>query len=117
MTSQPHPQVHTEYDQVADWTACAKHFGLNSSNSTNSSEFTCSEAKDELTELDLIDNCPTTRSKRMVSRSGMNILGIITFTIGFSFALSALGQPGHAIVQTISVLNEAIMKLVVAVMW
>ena len=46
-----------------------------------------------------------------------SILGIITFTIGFSFALSALGEPGHRIVQTITVLNEAIMKLVVAVMW
>lgn len=105
---------------MADWNKCFDENGLNLTNFTNgssSSEDQCPEKKQQLTDLDLIDSCLTTRAKRSVTRNGMNILGIITFTIAFSFALSSLGRPGQEIVRAIAVLNEAIMKLVMAVMW
>ena len=109
-------QIHTEYYWVVDWSECAESLGLNTSNFTNRTD-RCSQIHEELSEMSLISECSTTRYKSKVSRTGMNILGIITFTIGFSIALSFLGEAGSQVVRTISVLNEAIMKLVVAVMW
>lgn len=106
---------------MADWNKCFEANGLNFTNITkNSSELFndhCAIIKDELTERGLIDSCNVTRAKQTISRSGMNILGIITFTVAFSLALSSLGRAGKDIVRTIAVLNEAIMKLVMAVMW
>ncbi len=53
----------------------------------------------------------------MGSREGMNILGIIVFTIAFGVTLGQLGAEGRRIVHAIGVLNNAIMKLVSLVMW
>ena len=51
------------------------------------------------------------------SREGMNVLGIIVFTIAFGIMLGKLGPDGRKVVKAIGVLNEAIMKLVSLVMW
>lgn len=51
------------------------------------------------------------------SRDGMNVLGIIIFSIAFSIVLSRLGTEGQKIVHAVGILNEAIMKLVTVVMW
>ena len=47
----------------------------------------------------------------------MNILGIIVFTVAFALCLGHLGEDGRRLVNSIGVLNEAIMKLVTLVMW
>ena len=51
------------------------------------------------------------------TREGMNILGIIVFSIAFAIVLSRTGTEGRKIVGVISTLNEVIMKLVTMVMW
>ena len=80
--------MHTEYYEVADWINCADHFNISLTNaSTNGSDLTCSEIKDELEDMDLTNLCPTKRSKTMVSRSGMNILGIYCTCTCHSFFL------------------------------
>lgn len=56
------------------------------------------------------------RQVSVTKRNGMNILGIIVFTVAFAIVLSR--QPGgRRVVEAIGVLNEAIMKLVSLVMW
>ena len=103
-------QTHTEYYYVVDWTQCAKD--LNISNVTSLS---CDEIIQEINSTEM--SCTTIRQKSVNSRDGMNILGIITFTIAFAMVLSYLGEDGRRIVHTISILNDAIMKLVIIVMW
>jgi len=51
------------------------------------------------------------------TRDGINILGVIVFTIAFAIVLGQLGPEGRRLVRTIGVLNEAIMRLVHIVMW
>ena len=51
------------------------------------------------------------------SRDGINILGIIVFTIAFGIVLGQLGPEGRNLVRYIGVMNEAIMRLVHVVMW
>ena len=92
-----------------DWTQCAKD--LNISNVTSLS---CDEIIQNINSTEM---CTTIRQKSVNSRDGMNILGIITFTIAFAMVLSYLGEDGRKIVRVISILNDAIMKLVVIVMW
>ena len=47
----------------------------------------------------------------------MNILGVITFTIAFSIVLSTFGSEAEGFLRVISVLNEAVMKLITLIMW
>ncbi len=51
------------------------------------------------------------------TRDGMNILGIIVFTIAFGIVLGQLGPEGRRLVKVIGTLNQAIMRLVSIVMW
>ena len=50
-------------------------------------------------------------------REGMNVLGIIIFTVAMAMVLSGMGQEGRKVVELVSILNTAIMKLVTVVMW
>ena len=80
---------------------------------------TCIEIQEYVRDADM--NCSdSTRNIKHINvatRDGMNILGIIVFVIGFGIVLGRLGEDGRAIVKAISTLNEAIMKLVIIVMW
>ena len=66
---------------------------------------------------DLIQMCPVEVDKSLGTRDGMNILGVIVFTIAFAIVLSSLGENAQQFVKVIGVLNDAIMKLVTIVMW
>ena len=51
------------------------------------------------------------------TRDGMNVLGIIVFSIVFSIFLSRMGERSRPIVEAIATLNEVIMSIVRLVMW
>ena len=57
------------------------------------------------------------RTLHLVGREGMNVLGIIVFTVAFGLVLARLGDQAAPIVRAVDVLNTAIMKLVAVVMW
>ena len=83
------------------------------------SNATCQAIQDFITESN-ISCINATKEFRHISvqpRDGMNVLGIIVFTIAFGITLGRLGAQGRNIVRVIGVLNEAIMRLVTLVMW
>uniref|UniRef100_A0AAF5DQ33 Amino acid transporter n=2 Tax=Strongyloides stercoralis TaxID=6248 RepID=A0AAF5DQ33_STRER len=49
--------------------------------------------------------------------SGMNVLGVIVFCIGFGIVVSRLGEEGRIMVQFFSTLDKVIMQLVLYIMW
>ncbi len=104
------------YETVTDLYSCMESNNVNMStlNDTKS----CSAIRNYITLFNI--SCSNfTQTVRQVSvekHDGMNILGIIVFTIAFAIVLSR--QPGgRRVVEVIGVLNEAIMKLVSLVMW
>ena len=87
---------------------------------SNTSNMSCSELSQYMMEeidRDLIQMCPVEVDKSLGTRDGMNILGVIVFTIAFAVVLSSLGEDAQPFVKVIGVLNDAIMKLVAIVMW
>ena len=48
---------------------------------------------------------------------GMNILGLIVFSIALGIVLSAMGEQGKPLIALFDCLNEATMRLVQIVMW
>ena len=104
------------FENVTDYIQC-----LN--NNFNMSEFndstSCQVIRDYIIDYNVTcaNSTQLIRHISIVPRDGMNILGIIVFTIAFSIVLGRLGPDGKKIVDAIGVLNEAIMKLVALVMW
>lgn len=47
----------------------------------------------------------------------MNILGLVTFSIGFGIVIGRLGEDGKVVLKFFSATNEAVMKLVTLIMW
>ena len=126
------PQSETEYttENVTDFNDCLSFHGFTRENITytlasefanQSSEYvSCAHIQDFLKEMNVTCENSTAIDRRYVSmgsREGMNILGIIVFTIAFGVTLGQLGPEGRKIVHAIGVLNNAIMKLVTLVMW
>ena len=103
-------QTRTQYVYTVDWTACAESYNLTFSDNTN-----CSNISSELEEYGA--NCTAIREKVVGTHDGINILGIIVFVIGFTIALTWVGEEGRKIVRVLAVLNEAIMKMVAFIMW
>ena len=93
-----------------NWALCAEGLGINTTDKN------CSMIVDELADQNCDDDVIVKRSRVLVHTDGMNILGIITFTIAFSIALGML-EKGQVIIGAISTLNEAIMKLIAFIMW
>ncbi|XP_055339827.1 LOW QUALITY PROTEIN: excitatory amino acid transporter-like [Paramacrobiotus metropolitanus] len=60
---------------------------------------------------------PTLRVRSLITKDGMNILGIITFSIGFGIILGAMGAQGQVMTNFFFILNEIIMRLVKCVIW
>ncbi|CAH1781859.1 unnamed protein product [Owenia fusiformis] len=58
-----------------------------------------------------------TRTAVLDKRDGMNILGVLVFTIALGVVLSRLGERAKIIVLFFDGLNEAVMKLVYLVIW
>ncbi len=121
-TPTPRPHIHTPQDQttythetVTNYYRCLESsFNMSFLNDTNS----CSSIRDYVTlfNISCSNFTQTARHAVVTKRDGMNILGIIVFTVAFAIVLSR--QPGgRRVVEAISVLNEAIMKLVSLVMW
>lgn len=129
-------QAETSYltESVTDYNACLSLYNMSSrdvtstlssqfsdqSNSTSAGSATCVEIQEFIRQLNL--SCEnTTRTdqhyRHLGTREGMNVLGIIIFTIAFGITLGRQGEGGRKIVQAIGVLNEAIMKLVNLIMW
>jgi len=50
------------------------------------------------------------------SQDGMNVLGIIIFTIVFGIVLNTQGEAGKKLFEVFGVLNDTVMKLVSIVM-
>lgn len=79
----------------------------------------CSAAEELVKEMGL-DCHNATKEIHTVSvgtRDGMNVLGIIVFSIVFAIFLSRLGEQGRKVVEAIAAVNEVIMLLVRFIMW
>ena len=98
------------YEYIKNWASCADSLGINITN------MNCSMIVDELIDQNCDADVTVVKSRVLVHTDGMNILGIITFTIAFSIALGLL-EKGQVIIGAVSVLNEAIMKLIAFIMW
>ena len=98
------------YEYIKNWASCADSLGI------NITDMNCSMIVDELIDQNCDADVTVVRSRVLVHTDGMNILGIITFTIAFSIALGML-EKGQVIIGAVSVLNEAIMKLIAFIMW
>lgn len=103
-------QTRYSYENVTNWRDCI---------SDHNNTYNCSEVKEIIAELNLTCGNATRELRRVTvgTREGMNVLGIIIFSIAFSVVLARLGPEGAKVVRVISTLNEAIMKLVGFVMW
>ncbi len=131
-------QSETQYTvkNVTDFNECLQQYGLNrsdiindvstgelsnlSNGSSSGGYVSCSRIQQYFREMNLSCKNATTFDRRFISvvpRDGMNVLGIIVFTIAFGVTLGRLGEGGRSIVQAVGVLNTAIMKLVSLVMW
>eukprot|EP00250_Pteridium_aquilinum_P018171 c23976_g2_i2 orf=504-1859(-) len=87
--------------------------GLSSCSSGNSTSSSSSESS---TVESLLNIGRTAIPTNIVSAaSSSNFLGIITFAIIFAFTLNTLGEKAEVFVQLVEVCNEAIMKIVCAV--
>ena len=47
----------------------------------------------------------------------MNILGLVVFSIAFGVAVGGMGEQGKVVIQFFVATNEAVMKLVMVIMW
>jgi Na+/H+-dicarboxylate symporter len=106
-------QAQTSYSDevVTSWKDCLAHY--------NESFTNCSAAVEVIQSLDL-DCSNATSTVRTISvgtREGMNVLGIIVFTIVFAIFLSRLGERSRPLVEAFATLNEVIMSIVRLVMW
>lgn len=106
-------QSQTSYSDelVTSWKECLELYHENFTN--------CSAAVEAVEALGL-DCRNATRSVRSITvgtREGMNVLGIIMFTIVFAIFLSRTGPRGRPIVEAIATLNEVVMSLVRLIMW
>ncbi len=124
-------QTETQYsavENVTDFKQCFElykeemnySFAYEFTDHNESSPGNCSQIKKLVQELNLTCENATTYDLSYVSigtREGMNVLGIIVFTIAFAMVLGGLGPEGKKIVRTIGLLNDVIMKLVTYVMW
>ena len=103
-------QTRYSYEYVTNWKDCIME--------NNDTFYNCSYAKETIEEFNLTcGNATRERRVTVGTRDGMNILGIIIFSIAFSVVLARLGSEGAKVVRVIATLNEAIMKLVGFVMW
>ncbi|KAI5074513.1 hypothetical protein GOP47_0010474 [Adiantum capillus-veneris] len=84
--------------------------GCSSDNSTSSSD---SESSTVESLLNIGRNMIPTNIVSAASTS--NFLGVITFAIIFAFSLNTLGEKAEVFVQLVEVCNEAVMKIVFAV--
>ena len=85
----------------------------------NITDYNCSFIQSLIVDLNLdcVNATETNRHITLGTREGMNVLGIIVFSVSFAVVLSRMGTEGQRIVGVISTLNEVIMKLVTLVMW
>ena len=86
----------------------------------NNETFTNCSAAEELVRDMGLDCHNATREVHTLSvgtRDGMNILGIVVFSIVFAIFLSRLGEQGRKVVEAIAAVNEVIMSLVRLIMW
>ncbi|GAU98655.1 hypothetical protein RvY_09774 [Ramazzottius varieornatus] len=60
---------------------------------------------------------PTIRVRSLILKDGMNVLGLITFSIGFGTILGAMGPEGQVMTNFFFVLNEIIMRFVKLIIW
>ena len=81
---------------------------------------TCSMIQQYFEEMNLSCANATVDNKHFIGvghREGMNVLGIIVFTVAFGIVLGRQGEEGRRIVHAVGVLNTVIMKLVSLAMW
>ena len=113
----PSAQAETTYDYetTIDLKECLEESFNTSMLEDN---YTCPVIRELVSSLNLTcaNFTQTIRHTTVGKRDGMNILGIIIFSVTFAIALSRQAG-GRQVVAAIGVLNEAIMKLVALVMW
>ena len=106
-------QAQTVYsDQVVtSWKECLVQNNISFTN--------CSAAVEAVEALGLncSDATETRRSVTLGTRDGMNVLGIIVFTIVFAVFLSRLGERSRPVVEAVATLNEVVMSIVRLIMW
>lgn len=86
----------------------------------NNETFTNCSAAEELVKemgLDCRNATKEVHTTSLGTRDGMNVLGIVTFSIVFAIFLSRLGEQGRKVVEAIAAVNEVIMLLVRFIMW
>ena len=92
-----------------DFRECASYLRI------NITEMNCTAIKEELTFYN-ISSCGMQR-KTLVTVDGMNILGIVVFSLCFAISLGLLGERGQNVISLVAIMNDAIMKLVTFIMW
>ena len=106
-------QAQTTYtdEVVTSWKECLQQHNETFTN--------CSAAVEavELLGLDCRNATKTVRTVSVGTRDGMNVLGIIVFSIIFAIFLSRIGERGRPVVGAIATLNEVIMSIVRLIMW
>ena len=116
--------VHSE-ETVTNWIQCALMYypnltDLNVTCQTTFPNWTLCACAQEVVSADNLSCANETRTLQemsLVRREGMNVLGIIVFAACFAVVLARLGQEGRRVVELVSTLNTAIMRLVIVVMW
>lgn len=106
-------QAATSYSDefVTSWKECLQQYNKTFTN--------CSDAVETIEMLGL-DCANATKSVTRITvgtRDGMNVLGIIVFTIIFAIFLSRTGERGRPITQAIATLNDVVMSIVKLIMW
>ena len=105
-------QTYYSYEIITNYEKCVNE-------TFNVTDYNCSFIKSLIVDLNLdcVNATETNRRITLGTREGMNVLGIIVFSVSFAVVLSRMGTEGQRIVGVISTLNEVIMKLVTLVMW
>ena len=105
-------QTYYSYEMITNYEKCVNE-------TYNITDYNCSFIQSLIVDLNLdcVNATETNRHITLGTREGMNVLGIIVFSVSFAVVLSRMGTEGQRIVGVISTLNEVIMKLVTLVMW
>ncbi|KAK3578882.1 hypothetical protein CHS0354_010248 [Potamilus streckersoni] len=65
----------------------------------------------------IVETMETVEIRYFPYADGINVLGLITFCVGFAIILGQMGPEGQVMVKFFNILNDIVMKLVVLVMW
>ncbi|KAL3882278.1 hypothetical protein ACJMK2_028640 [Sinanodonta woodiana] len=78
--------------------------------------FTTTALPENMTKI-IVETMETVEVRYFPYGDGINVLGLITFCVGFAIILGQMGPEGQVMIKFFNILNDIVMKLVVLVMW